>query len=73
MLAARLQPGGYFHCATDWEEYALQMLEVLGAEPQLENTAAGFVPRPDYRPPTKFEQRGRRLGHGVWDLIFRRA
>lgn len=71
-LAARLAPGGYLHCATDWEEYAQQMLEVLGAEPRLANTAAGFAPRPDYRPPTKFEQRGLRLGHGVWDVIFRR-
>jgi tRNA (guanine-N7-)-methyltransferase len=71
-LAARLAPGGYLHCATDWEEYAQQMLEVLGAEPLLENTATGFAPRPDYRPPTKFEQRGRRLGHGVWDVVFRR-
>jgi tRNA (guanine-N7-)-methyltransferase len=71
-LAARLAPGGYIHCATDWEEYAQQMLEVLSAEPLLENTAAGFAPRPDYRPLTKFEQRGQRLGHGVWDVIFRR-
>ncbi|HEX8963191.1 MAG TPA: tRNA (guanosine(46)-N7)-methyltransferase TrmB [Rhodocyclaceae bacterium] len=71
-LAARLAPGGYLHCATDWEEYAQQMLEVLGAEPLLANTADGFAPRPDYRPLTKFEQRGQRLGHGVWDVIFRR-
>jgi tRNA (guanine-N7-)-methyltransferase len=71
-LAARLAPGGYLHCATDWEEYAQQMLEVLNAEPLLQNTAAGFAPRPDYRPLTKFEQRGQRLGHGVWDVIFRR-
>ncbi|HEX8987149.1 MAG TPA: tRNA (guanosine(46)-N7)-methyltransferase TrmB [Rhodocyclaceae bacterium] len=71
-LASRLAPGGYLHCATDWEEYAQQMLEVLGAEPLLQNTAAGFAPRPDYRPPTKFEQRGLRLGHGVWDVVFRR-
>jgi len=72
LLASRLKPGGYLHCATDWEEYAQQMLEVLSAEPLLENTAAGFAPRPDYRPLTKFEQRGLRLGHGVWDVIFRR-
>ena len=71
-LAARLQPGGYLHCATDWEEYAVQMLEVLSNEPTLENTAAGFAPRPDYRPLTKFELRGIRLGHGVWDVIFRK-
>jgi tRNA (guanine-N7-)-methyltransferase len=72
LLAQRLAPGGYFHCATDWEEYAHQMLEVLAGEALLENTAAGFAPRPDYRPLTKFEQRGRRLGHGVWDVVFRR-
>jgi len=72
LLASRLKPGGYIHCATDWEEYAQQMLEVLSAETSLENTADGFAPRPDYRPLTKFEQRGLRLGHGVWDVIFRR-
>lgn len=72
-LAARLQPGGYLHCATDWEPYAQQMLEVLGAEPLLKNTAEGYAPKPDYRPLTKFEKRGLRLGHGVWDLVFRRV
>jgi tRNA (guanine-N7-)-methyltransferase len=72
LLASRLAPGGYFHCATDWEEYAQQMLAVLGAEPLLANTADGFAPRPDYRPQTKFETRGLRLGHGVWDVVFRR-
>jgi len=76
LLASRLKPGGYLHCATDWENYAEQMLEVLSAEPTLENTAdaglAGFAPRPGYRPLTKFEQRGIRLGHGVWDVIFRK-
>ena len=72
LLASRLKPGGYIHCATDWEEYAQQMLAVLSAETLLENTADGFAPRPDYRPLTKFEQRGLRLGHGVWDVIFRR-
>jgi tRNA (guanine-N7-)-methyltransferase len=71
-LVTRLAPGGYLHCATDWEEYAVQMLEVLSAEPALENTAAGYAPRPAHRPLTKFEQRGLRLGHGVWDLMFRR-
>ena len=69
-LASRLQPGGYLHCATDWEPYAQQMLEVLGAEPQLVNTAQGYAPRPAYRPLTKFENRGLKLGHGVWDLVF---
>ncbi|MDQ8022271.1 MAG: tRNA (guanosine(46)-N7)-methyltransferase TrmB [Moraxellaceae bacterium] len=71
-LAARLAPGGYLHCATDWEEYAQHMLEVLSAESLLQNTAADYAPRPDYRPLTKFEARGLRLGHGVWDLVFTR-
>jgi tRNA (guanine-N7-)-methyltransferase len=69
-LAARLKPGGYLHCATDWQEYAEQILEVLGAEPLLQNTAADYAPKPDYRPLTKFENRGLKLGHGVWDLVF---
>ena len=72
LLASRVKPGGYIHAATDWEEYAQQILEVLAAEPALTNTAEGFAPRPDYRPLTKFEQRGLRLGHGVWDVVFRR-
>ena len=75
LLAERLAPGGYLHCATDWEEYAVQMVEVLGAEPLLENAGTlpgGFAVRPDYRPQTKFETRGLRLGHGVWDVVFRR-
>ena len=72
LLAQRLLPGGYIHCATDWQEYAEQMLVVLSAEPLLENTASDFAPRPAYRPQTKFETRGLRLGHGVWDLVFRR-
>ncbi len=71
-LALRLAPGGYIHCATDWEAYAQQMLEVLAGEALLENTAQGFSPRPAYRPQTKFEARGLRLGHGVWDVVFRR-
>jgi tRNA (guanine-N7-)-methyltransferase len=71
-LALRLAPGGYLHCATDWEEYALQMLEVLSAEPLLKNSADGFAPRPAWRPQTKFETRGLRLGHGVWDVVFLR-
>lgn len=73
-LAARIAPGGYLHCATDWQDYAEQMLAVLGAEPLLANSvpAGGYAPRPDYRPLTKFEQRGLRLGHGVWDLVFLR-
>jgi len=72
LLAGRIAPGGYLHLATDWENYALQMLEVLSAEAQLANTTEGFSPRPDTRPLTKFEQRGLRLGHGVWDLVFRK-
>ncbi|MDB5958623.1 tRNA (guanosine(46)-N7)-methyltransferase TrmB [Ramlibacter sp.] len=65
-----LRGGGYIHCATDWEPYAVQMLEVLAAQPALRNTAEGFAPRPEYRPLTKFENRGIRLGHGVWDVVF---
>lgn len=72
LLASRIKPGGYLHLATDWEDYAIQMLEVLSQEATLENTAEGYAPRPDYRPLTKFEQRGLRLGHGVWDLVFRK-
>jgi tRNA (guanine-N7-)-methyltransferase len=71
-LASRIAPGGRLHCATDWQPYAEQMLAVLSAEPRLRNTASGFAPRPDYRPLTKFEHRGVRLGHGVWDLVFER-
>jgi tRNA (guanine-N7-)-methyltransferase len=71
-LASRLAPGGYLHCATDWQDYAEQMLAVLGAEAALQNTADGYAPRPGYRPETKFEARGLRLGHGVWDLVFRK-
>jgi tRNA (guanine-N7-)-methyltransferase len=72
LVARKLAPGGRFHLATDWEPYATQMLEVLSACPALENTAAGggFASRPDDRPATRFERRGQRLGHGVWDLEF---
>lgn len=73
LLASRLAPGGWLHCATDWEPYAHQMLEVLRGCAALENTADGFAPKPELRPLTKFEARGLRLGHGVWDLMFRRA
>ena len=75
LLASRLAPGAYLHCATDWEDYAVQMLEVLRAESQLVNTASDYAGRHNSfieRPATKFEQRGLRLGHGVWDLIFQR-
>jgi tRNA (guanine-N7-)-methyltransferase len=71
LVAAKLSPGGILHCATDWEHYAEWMLKVLSAS-TLENTADGFAPRPAYRLPTKFEVRGTRLGHGVWDIVFRR-
>jgi tRNA (guanine-N7-)-methyltransferase len=72
LLAQKLKPGAYIHVATDWQDYAEQVLAVLNAEPLLRNTAADYAPRPDYRPLTKFEQRGLRLGHGVWDLLFER-
>jgi tRNA (guanine-N7-)-methyltransferase len=72
LLASRISPGGYLHVATDWEDYAVQILAVLEAEPLLANTVARYAPRPDYRPLTRFEQRGVRLGHEVFDLVFRR-
>lgn len=75
LLASRLAVGGYLHCATDVEDYAQQMVEVLRGCALLENTSAmadGFAQRPAYRPQTKFEKRGLRLGHGVWDVVFRR-
>jgi tRNA (guanine-N7-)-methyltransferase len=75
-LAARLKPGAYIHCATDWEPYAVQILEVLSAEALLQNTAdkdlSCYAVKPDYRPLTKFENRGLKLGHGVWDVVFKR-
>lgn len=64
--------GGYIHVATDWQDYAEQVLAVLSAEPLLQNTADGYAEKPAYRPLTKFEQRGLKLGHGVWDLVFTR-
>jgi tRNA (guanine-N7-)-methyltransferase len=73
LLASRLRPGGYLHLATDWEEYAQQMLEVLNGDALLRNTADGFAPRPETRPQTKFETRGIRLGHRVWDLVYSRT
>ena len=72
-LVAKLKPGGYIHCATDWKEYAEQMLDVLGHTQGLTNTAtdtSGYAEKPSYRPMTKFENRGIKLGHGVWDLVF---
>jgi tRNA (guanine-N7-)-methyltransferase len=74
LLAGRLAPGGYLHCATDWEHYAQQMLEVLSAEPRLANLHEAYAPAAASplatRPTTKFHARGERLGHGVWDLVF---
>lgn len=71
-LSKHIKPGGYLHLATDWQPYAEQMLEVLSAEPLLVNSADGYAPQPDYRPLTKFERRGIKLGHSVWDLVFTR-
>ena len=72
LAASRLAPRGILHVATDWQEYAQHVLEVLDASPELANTAAGFAPRPRWRPETKFERRGLALGHSVWDLVFER-
>jgi len=72
LLASRMAGGSTLHLATDWQEYAEQMLEVLSAEPSLANTAPGFAARPASRPQTRFEARGLRLGHKVWDLLFRK-
>ncbi len=72
LLCQKLKPGGYIHLATDWEDYALWMLDILAKEKRLTNTSLSgdFVPRPNYRPLTKFENRGIKLGHGVWDIVF---
>ncbi len=74
-VLTRLKPGGFIHCATDWEAYAQHMLSVLSSIPGLENDSEthDYVPRPTIRPLTKFEQRGQNLGHGVWDLMFKRT
>jgi tRNA (guanine-N7-)-methyltransferase len=75
LVASRLRPGGVFRMATDWQPYAEHMLAVAGACTALRNdsTDGDYVPRPDSRPVTRFERRGQRLGHGVWDLAFRRT
>lgn len=70
LITNKLKPEGIVHMATDWEEYAQQMLEVLNGDATLTNTVEGYAPRPEFRPKTKFEARGERLGHGVWDLLF---
>lgn len=72
LLVSRMKRGAYVHVAIDWENYAQQIMEVFTAEPRLANTADGFAARPEWRPETKFEARGLRLGHRVWDLLFRR-
>ncbi len=72
LLCTRLKPGAYIHVATDWQEYAEWVMEVLSAEPQLQNTAKDYAEKPSYRPLTKFENRGIKLGHGVWDMVFTR-
>lgn len=72
LLCRKLKAGGYLHVATDWQAYAEWVLEVLQAEPQLQNTAVDYAEKPAYRPLTKFEQRGLKLGHGVWDLVFKK-
>jgi tRNA (guanine-N7-)-methyltransferase len=72
LLCSKLKVGGYLHVATDWQEYAEWVLKVLSAEPQLQNTAATYAEKPSYRPLTKFENRGIKLGHGVWDMVFKR-
>ena len=73
LAASRLAPGGTLHVATDWQEYAEHVLAVLSATQGLENAADGFAPRPPTRPETKFERRGLKLGHGVWDIVFRKT
>ena len=72
LLARKIVPGGYLHCATDWEDYAVQILRVLSEQEALTNTATDYAPRPEYRPLTKFEQRGMRLGHDIWDILFKK-
>jgi tRNA (guanine-N7-)-methyltransferase len=72
LLCSKLKVGAYIHVATDWQEYAEWVLDVLKAEPQLQNVAPDYAEKPSYRPLTKFENRGIKLGHGVWDLVFHR-
>jgi tRNA (guanine-N7-)-methyltransferase len=71
LLAARMKPGAYLHVATDWEDYAEHILATLSAERGLQNTAERYAARPPYRPQTRFESRGLKLGHPVWDIVFR--
>jgi tRNA (guanine-N7-)-methyltransferase len=75
LLARKIARGGILHMATDWEDYAEHMLDVMGLSPAFRNCAGAgnYSPKPDYRPTTRFEQRGQRLGHGVWDLLYERV
>jgi tRNA (guanine-N7-)-methyltransferase len=70
LLCSKLREGAYLHVATDWEEYAIWVMDVLKAEAQLQNSAVEYAEKPSYRPLTKFENRGIKLGHGVWDMVF---
>ena len=72
LLCEKIKKGGYLHVATDWEEYAEWVLHVLQSESQLKNTDTNYAQKPSYRPLTKFENRGIKLGHGVWDMVFTR-
>jgi tRNA (guanine-N7-)-methyltransferase len=72
-LVKKLKPNGQIHVATDWQNYAEHILQVLAENPDLKNTATDYAPKPDYRPGTKYEARGIRLGHGVWDLVFEKT
>ena len=73
LIRQKLRLQGVLHMATDWQPYAEQMLELVSEAPGFENLAEDYVPRPDFRPLTKFERRGEKLGHGVWDLMAQRA
>ena len=74
LIWRKLRAGGEIHCATDWAEYAEWMRDVFASDDKWQNLggADGYAPRPDWRPQTKFERRGERLGHGVWDLRYRK-
>ena len=75
LLRKKLKSGGVFHIATDWENYAQHMMTIMSEAEGFENVAGKnqYIPKPGYRPLTKFEQRGQRLGHGVWDLLFKKT
>lgn len=79
LVGKKLQKNGFLHMATDWQDYAAQMLDTMQRASGFNNCATncknngGYIPRPDYRPMTKFERRGKRLGHGVWDILFQKT